>query len=261
LGGGNHIGSGTVDLINCTIAANTANPSIGYHPGTGQGGGVSNTGGTVHARNTLIGGNTATTALDFSGALASWGHNLIGNSEGGSGFDDTDLLNVNPLLGPPQDNGGPTQTMALLPGSPAIDAGDNTDAPDWDQRGPGYPRIVNGIIDIGAFEYQGDGSGPAPSQVSRASVYPLAVPPSFLPQGMDHSAVLLSALSFTPAPIASEADAGTSGTSEAVGSSVDRTFVSRPENDARRVDTWWDQLEPGDLGPLFLSQPWKGGGQ
>jgi hypothetical protein len=44
--------------------------------------------------------------------------------------------------------------MALLPGSPAIDAGDNTDAPMWDQRGPGFRRIVNGTIDIGAFEVQ-----------------------------------------------------------------------------------------------------------
>ena len=42
--------------------------------------------------------------------------------------------------------------MALLSGSPAIDAGDNTDAPSFDQRGPGFPRIVSGIIDIGAFE-------------------------------------------------------------------------------------------------------------
>jgi hypothetical protein len=148
-----------------------------------------------------------------------------------------------------------------LPGSPAIDAGNNAYATDWDQRGPGYPRIVNGIIDIGAFEVQNDASGPAPSLVSQASVYPVAAPPSLLPQGMDHSAVLLSALSFTPPPIASEADAGTTrGRSDAEGSSVDRTFVSRPENDTWRVDTWWDHLEPGDLGPLWLSQPWRGGG-
>jgi hypothetical protein len=65
---------------------------------------------------------------------------------------------IDPLLGPLDDNGGPTLTHALLSGSPAIDAGNNAYASDWDQRGPGYPRIVNGIIDIGAFEYQGDGS-------------------------------------------------------------------------------------------------------
>jgi hypothetical protein len=167
LGGGNHVGSGTVDLINCTIAANTAIGS-GYHGSTGQGGGVSNTGGTLQARNTLIGGNTADTGPDLSGTLASLGHNLVGNSRGGSGFDDTDLLDVDPLLGPLQDNGGPTFTMALLNGSPAIDAGDNTGASDWDQRGPGYPRIVNAIIDIGAFEVQQDGGGPATALPAKA---------------------------------------------------------------------------------------------
>src|SRR5262245_17246016 len=65
----------------------------------------------------------------------------------------SDWLNVNPLLGPLQDNRGPTPTMALLPGSPAIDAGTLTDS-EWDQRGPGYPRLVNGATDIGANEVQ-----------------------------------------------------------------------------------------------------------
>jgi hypothetical protein len=59
-----------------------------------------------------------------------------------------------------QDNGGPTRTHALLPGSPAIDAGDPNpvDPPEWDQRGPGFPRIVNGIIDIGVFDVQASGA-------------------------------------------------------------------------------------------------------
>jgi hypothetical protein len=77
-------------------------------------------------------------------------------------LDPSDLLNVDPMLGPLQDNGGPTWTMALLPGSPAIDVGDNTDAPDWDQRGEGFPRIVNGVIDIGAFEVQPAGGASRP---------------------------------------------------------------------------------------------------
>src|SRR5260370_19849276 len=67
---------------------------------------------------------------------------------------------IDPLLGPLDDNGGPTLTHALMPGSPAIDAGNNAYATDWDQRGEGFPRIVNDIIDIGAFEYQGGGAGP-----------------------------------------------------------------------------------------------------
>ena len=66
---------------------------------------------------------------------------------------------TNPGLGSPANNGGPTQTMALLPGSPAINAGSVALAVDQngnplttDQRGAGYPRIVNGTVDIGAFE-------------------------------------------------------------------------------------------------------------
>jgi hypothetical protein len=101
-------------------------------------------------RNTLVADNGA----DIQGHLTSSGYNLIGDSGGGSGYAPTDLLDVDPMLGPLQDNGGPTETMALLPGSPAIDAGENSDAPEWDQRGPGFPRIVNAQIDIGAYEVQ-----------------------------------------------------------------------------------------------------------
>ena len=82
----------------------------------------------------------------------------IGIGDGGSGYADTDLVGtasnpIDPLLGPLQDNGGPTQTMALLPGSPAIDAGAPTDM-EWDQCGPGYARLVRGATDIGAYEVQ-----------------------------------------------------------------------------------------------------------
>jgi hypothetical protein len=111
--------------------------------------------GALRTRNSILAGNTAETiAPDLSGNLGSVGHNLIGDQTGGNGFDDTDLLNVDPQLGPLQDNGGPTWTHALVKGSAAIDAGDNTDAPEFDQRGPSFLRIVNGIIDIGAYEVQ-----------------------------------------------------------------------------------------------------------
>ena len=68
-----------------------------------------------------------------------------------------DQINTDPLLGPLQDNGGPTFTHALLPGSPAIDTGDPnfTPPPFYDQRGPGFDRIANGRIDVGSFEVQG----------------------------------------------------------------------------------------------------------
>ena len=60
------------------------------------------------------------------------------------------------MLGPLQDNGGPTFTHALLPGSPAINEGDPnfTPPPFFDQRGPGFVRVFNGRIDVGSFEVQ-----------------------------------------------------------------------------------------------------------
>jgi hypothetical protein len=60
------------------------------------------------------------------------------------------------MLGPLADNGGPTQTHALLPGSPAIDAGDNTACPATDQRG--VTRPLGAACDIGAYEF-GDADG------------------------------------------------------------------------------------------------------
>jgi hypothetical protein len=71
-----------------------------------------------------------------------------------SGHADTDLVNtfanpIHPMLGPLQDNGGVTQTMALLSSSLAIGAVVVTDS-DWVRCGPGFPRLVNGASDIGA---------------------------------------------------------------------------------------------------------------
>jgi hypothetical protein len=117
-------------------------------------------------RNTIVAGNSADASPDLAGVLASSGFNLFGNSSGGSGYAPTDILDVVALLGPLADNGGPTQTRALLSGSPAINAGDNADAPEWDQRGPGFPRIVDGQIDIGAFEVQASTAPAHPSDLA-----------------------------------------------------------------------------------------------
>jgi hypothetical protein len=130
------------------------------------GGGLFVGSGSPVLHNTLIAGNfrgaTGTTRDDVSGALNPGGdYNLIGDGTGMTGL--TNGVNgnlvgsaaapIDPLLGPLQDNRGPTQTHALLAGSPAIDAGNNAYASMWDQRGLGFPRIEHGIIDIGAFEY------------------------------------------------------------------------------------------------------------
>jgi len=151
-GGIANLNPGTLSIANCTIATNTA---------TATGGGIDiATGASVVFGNTIIAENTApTSAPDVSGAVTSLGYNLIGNTSGGTGFVATDLQNINPLLGPLKNNGGPTATMALLPGSLAIDAGNNalaigtTGNPlTTDQRG--FSRIANGNVDIGAFEVQ-----------------------------------------------------------------------------------------------------------
>jgi hypothetical protein len=63
-----------------------------------------------------------------------------------------DTIGTDPMLGPLADNGGRTRTHALLPGSPAIDAGNNRSGFLWDQRGPGFPRVAGARADIGAFE-------------------------------------------------------------------------------------------------------------
>nr|MBP7600754.1 right-handed parallel beta-helix repeat-containing protein [Thermoflexales bacterium] len=153
--GGGLWSGGTVTVTHSTLSGNSASTSF---PG-GGGGGIAVTGGVLAAGGTLVAGNTSPRGPDISGALHSLGYNLIGDSTHAiiSGTTTGNLSDAaaTPLnLGPLQDNGGPTLTMALGAGSVAIDAGDPAFAPppDFDQRGPGFPRIVGGRIDIGAYE-------------------------------------------------------------------------------------------------------------
>jgi hypothetical protein len=140
-----------VTLISCTVTGNTAGQAVG---GVLNGkGGM----GTFTLHDTLIAGNTSNIGGtdDVLGAFTSDGFNLIGaNPNGiGTGFVSTDLVGARPLLGPLQNNGGPTQTVALLAGSAGIDQGDpNFTGPATDQRG--FNRVVDNRIDIGAFEFQ-----------------------------------------------------------------------------------------------------------
>jgi hypothetical protein len=159
-GGGifNH-DTGIVTVVGSTFNGNAAGTA---------GGGIYNIG-VLTVRDTILAGNHAPSGPDLAGPLNSQGHNLIGDGTGGSGFADTDLIGtsafpIDPMLEPLGDYGGPTQTMRPLPTSPVINAGDNTDAPETDQRG--FPRIVLGFIDIGAVELQPDEfGGPAPHRV------------------------------------------------------------------------------------------------
>jgi hypothetical protein len=166
-----------ITLANSTITGNSADRS---------GGGVFTELSAETIRNTVIAQNAGLDP-DVSGPLASLGHNLIGDGTGGSGFADTDLVGtaafpIDPMLEPLGDYGGPTQTMRPLPASPVINAGDNTDAPDTDQRG--FPRIVLGFIDIGAVELQPDefggpgGSTAAPLLLARLPTERAAAAPT-----------------------------------------------------------------------------------
>jgi CSLREA domain-containing protein len=153
-------GSGTVLLINSTVAANRGRP-----------GRVSDVGaalmGAVTLRNTIVANNTAeVNAVPPTASIAdanchahmiSEGHNLeSGNSCGLRG--PGDLQNVSPVLGPLAGNGGTTATHALRIGSPAIDAGASAGCPNHDQRGVLRPRDGDfdgvAVCDIGAFEFQ-----------------------------------------------------------------------------------------------------------
>lgn len=155
--------SGNLTLTNSTVSLNTAK--------NGTAGGVAVGAGTVTLRNTIIANNSNT---DVSGNFTSQDYNLIGNTAGANFTGPTahHIVNVNALLGPLANNGGPTMTHALLAGSPAIDTGSNVLAVDQngnplttDQRDAGFTRIVNGTVDIGAFEAQSGTPTPTPTPI------------------------------------------------------------------------------------------------
>ena len=141
-------GGGTLALVNCTIFGNS-----------GRVGGIDNSAGSAAVVNTIIAGNTGSVANDVSGTFTSEGHNLIGRRDGSVGFTNgvngdqvgTNAAPIDPLVEVLRNNGGPTDTRALRPGSPAINAGNDNRAPRVDQRG--YSRV--GVSDIGAVELGG----------------------------------------------------------------------------------------------------------
>ncbi len=152
--GGGLFNSGTMTVTNCTFSGNS-----------GTGGGIDN-GGTITVRNTIIAGNTGATDPDCKGTFISAGFNFIGKTDGSTGWgatgDQTGTVAspINPQLGPLQNNGGLTMTMALFFGSPALDKG-NSSGIAVDQRGAPRPFDFSSIAnasggdgsDIGAFEF------------------------------------------------------------------------------------------------------------
>ncbi len=128
-----------LQIVQCTIADNYA---------TGGGGGIGNDG-TVSMVNTIVSGNAGGNC-HLTVDIASQGHNLDSDNTCGLTAVQTDLKNIDPKLGPLQDNGGFTRTYALNPGSPAIDAGKYLMNITADQRGISRPQRKS--FDIGAFE-------------------------------------------------------------------------------------------------------------
>jgi len=162
---------GTTTNISCTIVSNVAvgATSLGFPPGpgSGSGGGIYNDQGQTVSLNSLVAANRASTAgPDVAGLITSQGYNLVGATNGSRGWMAADLTGntnapLNPMLGPLRDNGGPTFTMAPLPGSPAIDQGqsgglatDQRGRPRRIDKGAASNAIGGDASDIGAYEVQ-----------------------------------------------------------------------------------------------------------
>src|SRR6266513_1585330 len=161
----------TLTITNSTLSGNSA----GY-----GGGGIDNYGGlaVVETKNTVFkAGGSGENIFNYAGTVTSLGYNVSSDDGGGFLTGAGDQINTDPLLGPLQDNGGPTFTHELLTGSPAIDAGDPsfTPPPDYDQRGAGYNRVANGRMDIGACEVQ-EGKPPPPSPTPTPTPSPTLTP-------------------------------------------------------------------------------------
>jgi len=171
-GGGIYNGySGTLTLTSSTITANSAADD------GGGGGGIFN-GNEATLLDSLVAGNSASSDNDVFGDFdedGTFGNNLIGDlNADAAGFSksDADIFgsDASPIAlsslvqtssGTPvlAFNGGGTQTVALIAGSPAVDTGNdevvNSLGLTTDQRGSGYPRLAGQNVDIGAYELQG----------------------------------------------------------------------------------------------------------
>ena len=203
LGGGVYVNSGTTNIVNCTLGSNSAtgtgsisrggaifnqggtvnitNSTLSKNSGQNGGGGAfNNAGGTANIKSSIIALNLVGPGPDVNGTFIAQGFNLIGKNDGaaasfpaGNPNGNNDIVGtsaspIDPKLDPNglQNNGGPTQTIALLFDSPAIDKGTHfgsTGTLSTDQRGVGYSRTIDDPsipnaaggdgADVGAFEF------------------------------------------------------------------------------------------------------------
>jgi predicted outer membrane repeat protein len=190
-GHGGGISGNNTTITNSTITGNSALRGGGF----AGGGNIAHTtfsqnsapdGGALYLSSPLEVGNTILKAgasgvniFNNGGSLITHGYNISSDDGGGFLNGPGDQINTDPMLGPLQDNGGPTFTHALLPGSPAIDAGDPNFIPPpyYDQRGPDFLRVRNGHIDVGSFEVQaGSTPSPTPTATATPTTAPSATP-------------------------------------------------------------------------------------
>ncbi len=149
--------SGTLDITNSTFSDNSAS----YF-----GGGISNAG-LLNVTNSTFSGNSGGVGGIFNDGTATLRNTIVANSlsggncsgtitDGGGNLSWPDTtcpgLNADPLLGLLANNGGPTETHALLPGSAAVDNAVDANCPATDQRGVARPQ--GAACDIGAFELE-----------------------------------------------------------------------------------------------------------
>jgi hypothetical protein len=163
-GGGIIVNGGGVKLSNSTVFGNSA-----QEPSTTGGGMYVEGGGGVALHSSILAGNAdsggnpdlgaGTSPLTVTNSLIGTNQGTTLTSTGPTPDANGDLIGsagspINPLLGPLQDNGGPTLTRALLPGSPALGRGDNSLELSNDQRGGDFLRQVGAAVDMGAFQIQ-----------------------------------------------------------------------------------------------------------
>lgn len=146
---------GSIRIASTTISDNHCQGS-----GSAFGGGAELLGGSIDLQSTIISGNTCD---GHPSDVAAWGssvtvtgaNNLFGAAD--SSMPAAIFMSSNaPGLAPLANNRGLTRTHALLPGSPAIDHGNNSAENNYDQRGAGHPRVIGAAADIGAFERDPD---------------------------------------------------------------------------------------------------------
>jgi CSLREA domain-containing protein len=168
-GGGIYNNFGTVTVSNSTFSGNSAST---------RGGGIRNFGGTLNLNNSIVAGNSASDGREIASAdrvVTSGGNNLFGFSGDGGlenvttvGSDIIPSVALAAILNSTlANNGGPTQTLALVAGSPAIDRGNTTLT--TDQRGIARPQGT--ADDIGAFEFVPPNTAPVVSAIADQATF------------------------------------------------------------------------------------------